>query len=66
MTLQEILSMDVASFQKACKDVSVNMSDPDPINTGEKSFEDALKSFDAFESTPESILAIHEAGRSCP
>jgi len=65
MTLHEILSMDTASFQKACEDVAVNMADPAPINTGEKSFEDALKSFGEFKSTPESILAIHEAGKTC-
>ena len=65
MTLQEVLSMDAATFQKACN-AATNTDDLAPINAGARNFEDALKSFENFESTSESILAIHEAGRSCP
>ena len=66
MTLNEALKMDIATFQKACKEADAATDPLGPINAGTKTFEAAVKSFNAFKSTPESILAIHKAGQACP
>jgi len=65
MTLQEACEMDAVGFQRACQANEAGMNDPEPINAG-ISLDEAVRSFDAFESTPQSILAIHNAGKLCP
>jgi hypothetical protein len=65
MTLQEVVKLDAAGFQRACQAKEANMNDPKPINAG-ITLGEAVKSFEAFESTPQSILAIHNAGKMCP
>jgi hypothetical protein len=65
MTLQEACKMDAAGFQRACQANEAGMNDPKPINTG-ISLDEAVRNFGAFESTPQSILAIHNAGKLCP
>ena len=65
MTLNEALNMDTATFQKACKAAGTDKP-LEPINSGNKTLEAAVKSFNAFSSTPESILAIHKTGQACP
>ena len=66
MTLQEALNMDAVTFQKECKAVETSIDALNPINAGTKTFEAAVKSFDAFKSTPESVMAIHKTGQACP
>jgi len=66
MTLQDAVKMDTNAFHKACKDAEANAGALGPINTGAKTFEASIKSFSSFKSTPESILAIHNTGKSCP
>ncbi|MCL1932078.1 MAG: hypothetical protein FWF55_09700 [Treponema sp.] len=65
MTLQEACKLDAAGFQKACQDTESGMNNMDPINAG-TALDEAVKSFGAFESTPQSILAVHNVGKSCP
>jgi len=65
MTLQEACEMDTTGFQKACQSTEIGMNNMEPINTG-IAFDEAVKSFDAFESTPQSIMAVHNAGKLCP
>ena len=64
MTLNEALKMDTIAFQEACK--AADTDSFEPINAGTKTFETAVKSFNSFKSTPESILAIHKTGQACP
>jgi len=66
MTLQDAVKMDTKAFHKACKDAEANAGTLGPINAGTKTFEASIKSFSSFKSTPESILAIHNTGKSCP
>ncbi|MCL2230249.1 MAG: hypothetical protein FWC01_04080 [Treponema sp.] len=66
MTLIEVMKMDTAAFQEACKAAEIGITPLGPINSGTKTFEAAVKSFNTFESTPESILAIHKTGQACP
>jgi len=54
--------MDAVGFQRACQANEVDMNDPEPINAG-ISLDEAVRSFDAFESTPQSIIAIHNTGK---
>lgn len=66
MTLQEAFKMDTATFHKACKETEENTAPLKPINAGTKTFEESVKSFSSFNSTDESILALHKTGQSCP
>jgi len=65
MTLQEADAMDTEMFHSACKAAGTGTDDLASINEGVE-LDAAINNFDAFVSTPESILAIHKTGQSCP
>jgi hypothetical protein len=66
MTLQEVLDMDPKQFNDACEAASVDFSGFKSINTDTETFAEAIEGFINFNSTPETIKAIHAAGRSLP
>jgi hypothetical protein len=66
MTLQEALQMTSIQFEEACKAARVDYSAYEPINTDTETMEQAIDGFSCFESTSESVKAIHEAGRMIP
>jgi hypothetical protein len=49
-------------FKEVCKAARVDYSHYKLINTGTETLETTIKGFAEFESTAESIKAIHEAG----
>jgi hypothetical protein len=64
MALNKALKLGTAPFRKARKDAAVDKDTLKPMNEGIE-FKEALKKSDTFESTPESILIMHEVGRAC-
>jgi hypothetical protein len=62
--------MTKEQYERACEDAQearlVYKQMPVDADTANETLEHAIEEFEKFESTPESIKAIHEAGKMPP